>query len=151
MADIAADAKVLIGGRGYWSATPGNYSSLRFLRFAEDGTGDATYGYGQTIYALIKCQWELPAPGRLRLTYLDSPPYQLFKGFTPDDSNRIKELASVLTEGEVSGVESIVVQPYRFLWTLELSDSPWPAGLALPHTIPRVFYGHRQPTRPAGS
>jgi hypothetical protein len=150
MADTAADAKVLVGGRGYWSATPATYSSLRFLRFAEDGTGDATYGFGQTIYAVIKFQWELSAPGRLRLTYLDSPPYQLFKGFTPE-SNRLKELDYALTEGEVSGVESIVAQPYRFLWTLELSDSPWPVGLELPHKIPRVFHGHRQPTRPSGS
>jgi hypothetical protein len=51
-------------------------------------------------------------------------------------------------EGEVSGVENIVAMPYRFLWTLELSDPPWPSSLQLPHEVPRVFYGHRQSDKP---
>ena len=50
----------------------------------------------------------------------------------------------MLTEGEVAGVEFIVGLPYRFRWTLELSDPPWPPELPLPHEVPRVFYGHRE-------
>jgi hypothetical protein len=75
---------------------------------------------------------------------LESPPYQLFKGFTPDADNQGKELDYKLIEGDVTGVESIVACPYKFLWTLELSEPPWPQGLRLPYTIPHVFYGHRQ-------
>jgi hypothetical protein len=47
-------------------------------------------------------------------------------------------------EGEVSGVEDIVAMPFRFRWTLELSEPPWPSSLKLPYEVPRVFYGHRQ-------
>ena len=138
------DASILIGGRGAWSATPWNYSSLRVLEFREDGSGRLTYGYGQTIYAIIQCRWEVPSPGLLRLTYLESPAYQRFQGFVPDPDQSVRDLGYSLMKGEVSGVESIVGFPYRFLWTLELSEPPWPSSLKLPQEVPRVFHGHRQ-------
>ena len=47
-----------------------------------------------------------------------------------------------LAASEVDGVDNIVAIPYRYLWTLELSDSPWPVGLELPYEIPSTFYGH---------
>ena len=62
----------------------------------------------------------------------------------PSDDQRARDLGYTLTAGEVSGVESIVAQPYRFGWTLELSEPPWPAPLQLPYEVPRVFYGHRE-------
>jgi hypothetical protein len=151
MGDVASDTAVLAGGRGVWSATPWDYSSLRSLWLRADGTGELIYGYGQTIYARINCRWEVAAPGRLRLTYLDSPPYQLFRGYTPPDDRRVRELGYALTAGEVSGVESIVARPYRFGWTLELSEPPWPPELQLPHEVPRVFFGHREQVGGPGS
>src|SRR5262245_19747686 len=100
MGDAASDAVILAGGRGVWCATPWDYSSLRSLWLREDGSGDLIYGYGQTIYAFIKCRWEVVSPGRLRLTYLESPPYQLFRGYTPLDDHRVRELGFQLTAGE---------------------------------------------------
>jgi hypothetical protein len=144
MSDVASITAVLAGGRGVWSATPWNYSSLRCLFLSEGGSGELIYGYGQTIYARIRCQWQVMSPGRLRLTYLESPPYQLFKGYTPPEDKRVRELDFVLTAGEVSGVEDILAHPYRFHWTLELFEPPWPPDLKLPHEVPRVFYGHRE-------
>jgi hypothetical protein len=125
-----------------WKATPSDYSSLRVLHFEEDGSGTLTYGYGQTVYAIIKCRWSIPHAGVLTLTYLESPPYQHFKGFSPDDGDRAKELDYTLTEGEVEGIESVVARTFTYLWTLELSGSPYPEGLQYPHDVPRVFYGH---------
>jgi hypothetical protein len=144
MGDTASDTAVLAGGRGVWSATPWNYSSLRSLWLTEDGSGELIYGYGQTSYARVNCRWEIVSPGQLRLTYLESPPYQRFRGFTPRDDTRERELGYVLTAGEVAGVEFIVGLPYRFRWTLELSEPPWPPVLPLPHEVPRVFYGYRE-------
>lgn len=147
MSDATADVAVLV--ESGWKATPSNYSSLRVLRFLEDGSGTLTYGYGQTIYAIIKCLWAAPRAGILDLTYLESPPYQFFRGFVPDDRNRRKELGYTLTEGEVEGIESIVARPFKFLWTLELSASPYPEGLQFPYSVPQVFYGHyREPRKP---
>ncbi|HQR41877.1 MAG TPA: hypothetical protein PLX97_04315 [Gemmatales bacterium] len=144
MGDVASDTAVLAGGRGVWCATPWNYSSSRSLWLQPDGTGELIYGYGQTIYARVNCRWEVMLSGRLRLTYLESAAYQLSRGYTPPDDNRVRELGFILTAGEVSGVENVVGLPYRFGWTLELSESPWPSELQLPYEVPRVFYGHRE-------
>lgn len=87
--------------------------------------------------------------GALHLTFLEFPRVQYFRGFTPDDSNRVKELNYSLTEGNVSGIESIVGQPYRFRWTLELSGVPYPDGIPFPCPPPLVYYGHREETEPS--
>jgi len=145
--DVTSDTAVLAGGRGVWGAAPENYSSLRSLWLTDDGSGELIYGYGQTIYARINCRWEVVSAGRIRLTYLESPPFQRFRGYTPPDDQRVRELDYALTAGEVSGVESIVGRPYRFGWVLELSEPPWPPELSLPYEVPRVFYGHREPVR----
>jgi hypothetical protein len=165
--NMAPDARVLVVS-GSWIATPWDYSSLRYLRFSADMSGMVTYGYGQTIYAKIMCRWDLPAAGLLRLTYLESAPYQHFQGFTPDADNQVKELSYTLTEDDVTGIESIVGWPYKYRWTLELTASPWPnrveqvlrdelrrvrerftgstcpAGVEARFQVPRVFYGHKQ-------
>jgi hypothetical protein len=147
MSDTAAEVSVLTASG--WKATPSAYSSLRVLRFHEDGSGTLTYGYGQTIYAIIKCRWAVARPGILHLSYSESPPYQRFQGFLPDDNNREKELDFTLTEGDVEGIESVIARPFKYRWTLELSASPYPEGLRFPYSIPRVFYGHyRGPQEP---
>ena len=138
------DARLLIGDRGIWSATPWNYSSLRCLEFREDGSGKLIYGYGQTIYAVIQCRWEIPSPGSLSLTYLDSRAYQFFKVFTPGPQQNVRELGYRLLEGGVAGIEDVVARPFRFRLTLELSEPPWPSSLKLPYEVPRIYYGHCQ-------
>jgi hypothetical protein len=140
MATADEDRQVLAAAET-WRATPGNYSSLRALWLHADGSGDLIYGYGQTIYAFIKCRWEVVSPGRLRLTYLESPPYQRFRGYSPPAGGVARELGYTLTVGRVAGVEDIVPNPYEFDHTLELSEPPWPDGLNLPYEVPRVFYG----------
>ena len=137
----ADEDRHVLATAGTWRATPGNYSSLRALWLHADGSGDLIYGYGQTIYAFIKCRWEVVSAGLLRLTYLASPPCQRFAGFSPPDDARVRELGYTLTAGRVAGVEDIVPNPYEFDRTLELSEPPWPAGLNLPYEVPRVFYG----------
>ena len=140
MATAEEDRQVLATA-GTWRATPGNYSSLRSLWLHADGSGDLIYGYGQTIYAYIKCRWEVVSHGRLRLTYLESPPYQRFRGYSPQDDACVRELDYTLSAGRVVGVEDTVPNPYEFDRTLELSEPPWPTGLNLPYEVPRVFYG----------
>ena len=147
MGDVASDPAVLAHGRGGWAATPWDYSSMRHLWLSADGSGELVYGYGQTFYARINCRWEVESPGRLRLSYLPSPAFQAFRGYTPAGDEPSRVLDFVLTAGEVSGVESISGQPYRFLWTLELSEPPWPPELRLPYKVPRVFYGYPEPVR----
>jgi hypothetical protein len=96
------------------------------------------------------CRWEILPPGRLSLTYLESPGHShlFFKGFTPDPHQNVRDLSYKLTEGVVSGGEDIVAMPFQFRWTLELSEPPWPSSLKLPYEAPRVFYGHRQSDKP---
>jgi hypothetical protein len=74
MSESASEARIL-SASGSWRATPWNDSSLRYLCFLEDGAGEVIYGYGQTIYAVIKCHWAVTRPGMLHLSYLESPPY----------------------------------------------------------------------------
>ena len=138
----AADAEVLADQS--WSAAPWDYSCCQYVKLSNDGTGLLVYGYGQTIYAEVRCRWEVPVAGLLRLTYMESPSDSYVPGFTPDDGNRVADLGYRLVEGEVSGIQSLVGAPYKYFWTLELSRPPWPPRLRFPYAIPRVFYGHRQ-------
>jgi hypothetical protein len=140
MATALEDRQVLAAAKT-WRATPDNYSSLRALWLNPDGSGELVYGYGQTIYVVAPCGWEVPAAGRLRLTYAAPTRGRLAAGFALTESNRVKELSFTLTAGRVAGVEDIVSNPYEFDHTLELSAPPWPDGLALPYEVPRVFYG----------
>jgi hypothetical protein len=60
-------------------------------------------GYGQTIYAIIRSRWDLPAEGRLRLSFFESPPYQRFAGFKPSGADPVKEAGYRLDAREVAG------------------------------------------------
>ena len=125
-----------------WRATPWDYNSTIGLRFSIDGLGDASFGYGQTIYAIIKCRFAIPQPGVLMLAYLDSPAYQRFRGFTPAATHGKREIPFELTKGEVSGVEANA-GPFSYQWTLKLDRSPFPEELTLPAEPPLVYYGHK--------
>ncbi len=148
MATAARDRLTLVAA-GSWRATPDNYSSLRFLCFNEGGTGELTYAYGQTIYAVVPCKWEVSRGGRLKLIYLAPERGRLAAAFILGDGNRVKMIDYVLTEGRVTGVQDVVPHPYEFDRTLELSESPWPSGLDLPHEAPREFYGRVSTAREA--
>jgi len=147
----ADEDRQILGSSPTWRATPGQYASLRSLRLRGDGTGDLIYGYGQTIYAVIQCRWEIPSAGRLRLTYLESPAFQLFRGYSPRAETRDRELTYTLTEGRVAGVEDTVPNAYEFNRTLELSEPPWPLELDLPYEPPQVFYGRVMPAGDQGA
>src|SRR5438046_48841 len=116
MGDVASDTAVLAGGgrdgRSLWTATPWDYSSMRHLWLSADGSGELFYGYGQTFYAVINCRWKVESSGKLRLSYLESPAKQAFRGYTPTEDKQFRVLDFTLTAGEVSGVESITAQPY---------------------------------------
>jgi hypothetical protein len=132
----------ILTGRGGWAATPDNYSSLRSLRFAPDGSGRVLYGYGQTIYADIAWRFEVIEPDRLKLEYLESSCFQRFPGFRLDEANRRKVVGIRLIEGEFAFVENVTGQSRRFRWRLDLSASPYPDGMSFPYSVPTTFYGH---------
>ena len=135
--------EILIGSRS-WSATPDDYSSLRFLTFGQQGRGEALYGYGQTIYAKVGFEFELLDGPVLRLRYLSSPSFARFQGFEPSPGTAEKLIAYTLVQGEYRGVESVVAWPFVCGWLLTLADSPWPAGMTFPYEVPTAFYGYRQ-------
>lgn len=137
------DLEILTGVRA-WSATPHDYSSLRFLKFNPDGMGEAIYGYGQTIYAKVGFEFELSGDSVLRLKYLPSPAYAAFPGFEPSPQNATKATPYTLVHGDYSGVESVVARPFTFRWRLTLEDSPWPVGMTFPYEVPTIFYGFRE-------
>lgn len=137
----AASASVLSSTHA-WTATPSDYSSLRFLRFGPDGQAELSYFYGQTIYAVCTCRWSVPAAGVLRLTEFAVTGGRL-QGYEPSTEERDRELAYRLAEVNESFPQPLRSEPpLECRWSLELSEPPWPAGLKLPYRIPRVFYGH---------
>jgi hypothetical protein len=127
---------------GGWSATPDNYSSLRSVQFAPDGSGRVLYAYGQTIYADIACRFQLVEPDRLELEYLKSRSFQRSPGFRLDKANRRKVVRITLTEGDFAFVEDVIGQSHRFRWRLELSANPYPERLSFPYSVPTTFYGY---------
>jgi len=147
MGDAAADASVLSSARA-WSATPSDYSSLRFLRFGPDGRAELIYGYGQTIYAVCACRWSVPAASVLRLTELAVTDGRRL-GYEPSAGERDRELAYRLSEVNASFEQPLTSSPpLECRWSLELSEPPWPPGLQLPYKVPRVFYGHGEQVSP---
>ena len=141
----STDFQILTSSRS-WRATPWDYSSLRFLRFNDDASAEFCYGYGQTIYAIIKCQFELTPEKNLRLSYLESPARGHFQGFVPTDANQAKDIRYQLTQENVTGVESIVAREYKFQWKLTLEKSPFPEEIQFPYDVPLQYYGHEEQT-----
>jgi hypothetical protein len=139
-----ATAFDILTGCGGWSATPGNYSSLRSVQFAPDGSGQVVYGYGQTIYAVVAFRFRVVKPDRLEFEYLESPGVQRFQGFRPDDTNHRKIVRLTLTKEENEFDEDVTGQRHRFRWRLDLSASPYPEGLNFPYSVPTTFYGYAE-------
>lgn len=142
MRESVSTMRDILANERAWSATPWDYSSMRFLIFKPDGTAEFMYGYGQTIYARINCTFECSGEDRLVVSYLESPKFQLSQPFSPTDGNRRVELVCRLTKGDFEFVESIVRQPRRFQYQLDLDRSPFPEGLNFPHEVPLTYYGH---------
>lgn len=142
------DREILVGSRS-WSATPWNYSSMRYIQFAEDGSGLLVYGYGQTIYAKIDIRYTLKPNRQISLQYLDSPPFQRFGGFTPDNQSGAKTLRYTLSENPVTTMENVTGAGSSFKWLLTFDEFPFPATLTFPHEMPLEFYGYREDLRAA--
>jgi hypothetical protein len=138
-----ADRDILTGSQS-WSSTPGNYSSLRFLQFFGDGSGLAVYGYGQTIYLKANFTFVVFEGGRIRLSYLESPPYQRAPAFVPTDDNRHNDLSYSLTDDQQTITESITGRDFRFPWQIEFDRSPFPRGLTFPYDVPLLYFGYRE-------
>lgn len=140
------DLEILTSSR-LWVATPWDYSSSRWLRFKSDGESDCCYGYGQTIYAVIKFEFEITAENKLKIIYLESPPLAdglYFKGFAPSQNNQTKEINFQLKEEIFTGTKSITGKEFKYFWDLKLSNSPFPDELSFPYQTPLTFYGHRE-------
>lgn len=149
------DQQVLSSSRA-WCATPTDYNSLIFVRFRADGSGDMTFGYGQTIYAKIQIHFEIAEQGRMTIKYLRSDGNKYVPSFQPAPGCESKTISYSLKQGEVTG-QAANSGPFTFHWTLKLSDSPFPEGLTLPdityfrHTVfspPREYYGHNADENP---
>ena len=147
------DFQILSTSRS-WVGTPEDYNSLKTLNFKDDGNGKVVIGYGQTIYATFAFQFEIPAVGLLRLTYVDSPSNKCIPEFQPffdSEKNTPKEISYELMEGDFQGNRNMggtrengtqVVFTYKYRWLLKLGRSLYPEGLEVPFGNPLDFYGH---------
>lgn len=134
---------VLTDLRGVWIATPLLYSSLRYLKFNTENNAELGYGYGQTIYAVIKTKFDVKESNILSLSYLESPSRSSFKGFFPSSENRRKELFFTLTNETFNFGEQIGDRIQTFQWKLKFEHSPFPEGLQFPYDVPLEYYGHQ--------
>ena len=140
------DFEILTSSR-IWTATPWDYSSSRWLRFRGDNKSDCCFGYGQTIYAVIKFEFEITTENNLKITFLESPALAenlYFKGFTPSQNNQIKEISFQLDEEIFTGTRSITGAEFKYSWNIKLNDSPFPDELNFPYEVPLIYYGHRE-------
>ena len=129
------------------AAAPWDYSSARWIRFKSDDKSECCFGYGQTVYAFIKFEFEITNEISLKIIYLESPALAdgvFFKGFTPLQNNQIKEIGFQLKEEIFTGTKSITGAEFKYFWNLKLSDSPFPDELSFPYDSPLAFYGHRE-------
>ena len=137
-----SDSHILIRSLS-WAATPDNYSSMRYLQFKQEGTGIAMYGYGQTIYAKINFNFSI-TDDQLLFDYQQSDPTQRSGRFDPTGSNARKQIGFSVEQGEFIFGEDITSARFRFTSKLTLSDSPYPAGLEFPYSVPTEFFGFRE-------
>lgn len=135
--------ETLISSRS-WSAYPWDYPSAIYLQFRSDSSAELCFAYGQTVYAHIKCRFALSGANEITLFYLDSPPYQWFKGFKPSPGRESRSLRYSLAEHTVV-FEEPYEGPVRYRWRLTVDKSPFPDGLMLPDVpVPRDYYGYRE-------
>ncbi len=140
------DFEILTTSR-LWVATPSDYSSSRWLRLKSDEISDCCYGYGQTIYAVVRFQFEITTQNTLKLTYLESPPLSEtshFRGYIPTTSNSTKEFNYQLVEKVTDGSHAITGKKFKHHWILTLDKSPFPEEIQFPYEVPLEYYGHRE-------
>lgn len=142
------DRDILLGSRS-WSTTPWNYSSMRFMQFADDGTGLLVYGYEQTIYAKLNMRFAVKAENQLEIEYCDSPPFQRFAGFAANPDTVRKTLQYTLTANPVVYTEDVTGADFSFKWLLNFDRFPFPDTLTFPYDTPLEFYGYREDLRAA--
>jgi hypothetical protein len=133
------DRDVLTASR--WIATPADYASSRWLRFGADGTGEAVFGYGQTIYAKVLLAFEVPTAGTLAVTYLPSPAFGRMPAFAPAVGSGARLITYTLGGTTYSGSVSVIARPFRSQWLLTFAESPWPIDMSFPRPVPLEFYG----------
>ena len=122
---------------------------MRYMQFADDGSGLLVYGYGQMIYAKINIRYTVTAENQLEIHYRDSPPFQRFAGFTPESDAAMKTLQYTLTENPVVHREDVTGADFSFKWLLTLDRFPFPDTLTFPYDTPLEFYGYREDLRSA--
>jgi len=141
--DVQKTVRILTDFKGIWVATPWDYSSSRWIRFYADNSAELCYGYGQTIYAFIKSNFEVTDSHILKFTYLESPVFGHFKGFVTTKNNEQKELFFTLSNETKTFGNQITSLTSNYQWKLTLDRSAFPDELKLPYEIPLKFYGHR--------
>ncbi len=88
----------------------------------------------------------VPQAGRIRFEYLPTPQPQRRPAFEPTATDRRKEVGFTLIEAERVFREDVTGFVFRFSWTLEFAEPPYPDGLAFPYSVPTLFYGYREKT-----
>ena len=129
MSEIVGRSLEILSGSDAWSATPDDYSSMRYLQFHKNMEGEAIYAYGQTIYAKDKFKYGV-FEDNLALLFKESE----------EEINIKYEL--VPCNYEV--VESVTGIKSAYSWLLRLSKFPFVSGKSYPHGQPLDYYGYRE-------
>jgi hypothetical protein len=70
---VSSDEFTVLTGTRAWSADPTDYASIVHLRFQSDRRCRLVFGYGQTVYADIHSELQIPEVGLIHFRFLPSP------------------------------------------------------------------------------
>lgn len=112
------------------------------MRFRTEREAHVTLGFGQTLYFVATCSYELLTTTTLQLTY-DSLPERVHPSFTFTPGLTLS-IPVTLESGDFTGIENIVNWPFTYLWRLRLERHPFPDEVPFPRSIPTDFYGYKQ-------
>lgn len=139
--DTKTQFEKLVGSRA-WSGKPESYSSMIYFTIADNGEGKLICGFGQTIYADLKCQFDTHPNNVLSLKFFDSSRGWRGKQWSPSGSDT-KNVNMELTKGEFRFHQDFNKTGDLYVWKLELSEQPFPDELEFPYPIPTEYYGYR--------
>lgn len=125
-----------------WIGQPTDYSHCVALAFRTEDEAHVTLGFGQTLYFVATCSYELLTTTTLRLTY-DSAPERVPPSFAFTQGSTLT-ISVTLESGDFSGTENIVNWPFTYFWRLRCDRHPFPDGVPFPRSIPTDFYGYKQ-------
>ena len=125
-----------------WIGQPSDYSHCVALSFRTDHEARITLGFGQTLYFVGACSYELLTTTTLQLTY-DSLPERVHPSFTFTPGTTLT-IPVGLESGDFSGTENIVNWPFTYFWRLRFERHPFPDGIPFPRSHPTDFYGYKQ-------